>query len=160
MTERSASAPSDPRFPGVEHLDDYRFVRHLTTRWADNDHYGHINNVHYYAYVDTVVNAYLIERCGVDIRKLAQVGLVVESGCRYHRALSYPQDVTVGLRVARLGRSSVTYHAGVASPDGRVAAEVYFVHAYVDRDTRRSAEVPDEIRTAVAPLVAQPSPGS
>lgn len=160
MTDHSDAVRSDPRFPGVEHLDGYRFVRYLATRWADNDHYGHINNVHYYAYVDTVVNAYLIEACARDIRELAQVGLVVESGCRYRRALSYPQDVAVGLAVARLGRSSVTYHAGVASPDGRVAAEVYFVHAYVDRDTRHSAPVPEAIRTAVAPLLAQPTSGS
>jgi acyl-CoA thioester hydrolase len=127
----------------------------MPTRWADNDHYGHINNVTYYAYFDTAVNAYLIEATGTDIRELPAIGLVVETACSYLTPLSFPDELVVGLAVARLGGSSITYRIGLfRAGEQEPAALARFVHVYVDReDQRRSVPVPDAIRAAVAPLV-------
>lgn len=127
----------------------------MPTRWADNDHYGHINNVTYYAYFDTAVNAYLMEATGTDIRELPAVGLVVETACSYLAPLSFPDDLVVGLAVARLGDSSITYRIGLfRAGDEEPAALARFVHVYVDReDQHRSVPVPAAIRAAVTPLV-------
>lgn len=127
--------------------------RRMPTRWHDNDHYGHVNNVVYYSYFDTTVNGYLIERTGTDIRELDAIGLVVETGCRYLRPLSFPDELTIGLAVARLGRSSISYRLGVfRGADEEPAALGRFVHVYVDRDERTTIPIPDLIREAVAPL--------
>lgn len=126
----------------------------ITTRWMDNDIYGHVNNIVYYGYFDTVVNRYLIE-CGVlDIHRGVVIGLVVESGCRYFAPLAFPQTLVGGLRVARLGKSSVRYEVGVFAQDSdEAAAHGHFVHVYVDRTTRRPVPLPASLRAALELLV-------
>ena len=130
--------------------DAYRHFRDIPTRWADNDVYGHVNNVVYYSWFDTAVNAYLIEAGALDIHAGRVIGLVVETGCRYARALAFPETVEAGIRVARIGTSSVRYEVGLfARGDAEAAAEGFFVHVYVDRDTRRPAPLPPELRAAL-----------
>lgn len=126
----------------------------IPTRWMDNDIYGHVNNVVYYSYFDTVINRYLIGVGGLDIARGPVIGLCVESQCRYKKPLAFPDDIDAGLRVAKLGRSSVTYAIGLfARGDDEPAAEGMFVHVFVDRETRRSTPIPDSIRAALAALV-------
>lgn len=135
---------------------DYPVLWPVPTRWADNDHYGHVNNVTYYSYFDTAVNAYLIAESGVDIRALPAIGVVAETSCTYRSELSFPDALRVGLAVDRLGTSSITYALAIfreSGPDLSLAATGRFVHVYVDSATRRPVPVPDEIRRAVAPLV-------
>jgi acyl-CoA thioester hydrolase len=127
--------------------DGYRAWRPIGTRWADNDAYGHVNNIVYYAWFDTAVNGWLIEAGLLDVAAGNPVGLVVETGCRYARPLSYPQEVDVGLAVERLGMSSVRYRLGVfAAGSAEAAAEGFFVHVCVDRATRRPVPLPEEWR--------------
>jgi acyl-CoA thioester hydrolase len=129
----------------------YKVWREIGTRWSDNDAYGHVNNTVYYQWFDTAVNAWLIEAGLLDIAGGDPIGLVVETGCRYAAPLSYPEPVEVGLAVANLGRSSVTYHLGVFAPGaGSAAAEGHFTHVYVDRATRRPAELPATWRAKLA----------
>ena len=133
----------------------------ITTRWMDNDVYGHVNNVVYYRYFDTVVNEYLIRAGALDIEHGETIGLVVETQCSYFEPLAFPERVDAGLRVARLGTSSVRYEVGLFREDAvQPAAQGHFVHVYVDRATRRPvAALPDALRAALAPLVvAPPSP--
>jgi acyl-CoA thioester hydrolase len=138
----------------------YRHFLAIPTRWMDNDSYGHINNVTYYSYFDTAVNEHLINAGGLDIRNDPVVGFVVETSCRFHRPLSFPETVDVALRVARLGTSSVTYEIALftrGSDDP--AATGRFVHVWVDRATVRPAAMPARIRAALEPLVvATPEP--
>ena len=123
----------------------------LPTRWMDNDVYGHVNNVVYYSYFDTVINRYLISAGGLDIAAGSVIGVAAESHCRYHRAVSFPDDLEAGLRVAKLGRSSVRYEIGIfAQGDVDAAADGWFVHVFVDRLTRRPAELPEPLRAALA----------
>jgi len=125
----------------------------IPTRWMDNDTYGHVNNVTYYSYFDTVVNEHLIRAGGLDIREGAAIGIVVETACRFHAPLSFPEVIDAGLRVAHLGRSSVAYEIGLFRRDeGTAAATGRFVHVWVDRATRRPVEVPPPIRAALVPL--------
>jgi acyl-CoA thioester hydrolase len=125
----------------------YRVWRDIGTRWADNDAYGHVNNVVYYGWFDTAVNAWLVEAGLLDIAAGDPIGLVVETGCRYAAPLAFPQQAQVGLAVATLGRSSVTYHLGVfAAGSDSAAAEGHFTHVYVDRASRRPVAVPDAWR--------------
>ncbi len=127
----------------------------IPTRWMDNDTYGHVNNVAYYSYFDTVVNEQLIREGGLDIRSGQAMGLVVETRCLFHRPLSFPQIVDAGLRVARLGNSSVTYCIGLFEQgEDTPAATGHFVHVWVERLTRRPTPVPAAIRAALAPLLA------
>ena len=132
---------------------DFPVFRAITTRWNDEDVYGHVNNAAYYSFFDTAVNGYLIEASGTDIRRLPAVGLVVETGCVYRRELGFPQPVEVGLAVDRLGTSSIVYRLGLfqGEPD-EAAAEGRFVHVYVEQESRRVTAVPDLVRAAVAPL--------
>src|SRR5271170_4144692 len=110
----------------------------VPTRWMDNDVYGHVNNVVYYAYFDTVINRYLIAFGGLDIKTSEVIGLCVESRCTYRKPIAFPDDVDAGLRVAKLGRSSVAYEIGIfARGEETPAAEGSFVHVFVDRETRR-----------------------
>lgn len=135
--------------------DDFRHFLPITTRWMDNDVYGHVNNVVYYAYFDTVVNRYLIERGVLDIQRGSVIGLVVETGCHYFAPLAFPETVHAGLRVARLGMSSVRYE--VALFGGEVptaAAQGHFVHVYVDRESRRPTVLPAPLRAALQELLA------
>lgn len=137
----------------VPSREDFAVLRSQPTRWHDNDHYGHLNNIVYYAYFDTAVNGYLIEASGTDIRDLPAIGLVVETSCRYLAPASFPDELAVGLAVESLGRSSITYRLAVFRGDEDTPVAVgRFVHVYVDRDTRRPVEVPAVIRDAVAPL--------
>jgi acyl-CoA thioester hydrolase len=133
---------------------DYPHARPITTRWMDNDAYGHVNNVVYYSFFDTVVNAYLIESGALDVEKGRVIGLVVETGCHYFAPLTYPQTVQAALRVAHLGRSSVRYEIGLfADGEDHAAAQGHFIHVYVDRGTRRPVSLPDDLKRALEKLV-------
>ena len=121
----------------------------ISTRWMDNDVYGHVNNVIYYSYFDTVVNRYLISERVLDIERSPVIGLVVETQCRYFTPITFPDVVHAGLRVARLGNSSVRYEIGLFRDDENAAAQGHFVHVYVDRQTRRPAGLPAEMRAAL-----------
>jgi acyl-CoA thioester hydrolase len=136
--------------PAPDRRDGYRHFLRLGTRWMDNDVYGHVNNVVYYSWFDTVVNEYLVRQGVLDIDGSAVIGLVVETQCRYFRELAFPEPVDLGLRVARLGRSSVRYEIGVFA-DGATdaSAQGHFIHVYVDRVTRRPTELPVPLRTAL-----------
>jgi acyl-CoA thioester hydrolase len=132
-------------------LDDYPHRRVLGTRWADNDIYGHVNNVQYYALFDTLINAYLIQEGGLDIHSGEVIGLCAQSQCEYHAAIAFPDEVHGGLRVARLGRSSVTYEIGLATGDV-LAATGSFTHVFVDRQTRRPTPIEGRLRDALQRL--------
>ena len=133
--------------------DVYRHVLSIPTRWKDNDVYGHVNNVEYYSYFDTVINAWLIREGGLDIHAGAAIGLCAESHCRFAAAVSFPDTIDAGLRVGKLGRSSVRYEIGLFRGEEQVA-EGWFVHVFVDRDTRRPVEIPPPLRAALERLVA------
>jgi acyl-CoA thioester hydrolase len=121
----------------------YPVWRELATRWADNDSYGHVNNIVHYSWFDTIVNSWLIEAGLLDIAHGDPIGLVVETGCRYAAPLAFPQPVEIGLGIERLGTSSVTYRLGVfAKGAERAAAEGHFTHVYVGRESRRPTELP------------------
>ncbi len=132
----------------------YRAFRMISTRWMDNDVYGHMNNVVHYSLFDTAVNGWLVEQGVLDFHFGDQIGLVVETGCRYFAELAFPDIVSAGLRVARLGSSSVRYEVGLfRNDDEHAAAEGYFVHVYVDRATRRPKQLSDRLRSALQTLV-------
>ena len=134
---------------------DYRHFLDIPTRWADNDAYGHVNNVVYYAWFDTVVNEYLIRAGVLDVAAGEVIGVVAETQCRYFLELSFPQTVSAGLRVARLGNSSVRYEIGIFGPQAQTAAaQGHFVHVYVDRATRRPAALPAPLRAALERILA------
>jgi len=133
--------------------DVYRHVLSIPTRWKDNDVYGHVNNVEYYSYFDTVINAWLIREGGLDIHAGAAIGLCAESHCRFAAAVSFPDTIDAGLRVGKLGRSSVRYEIGLFRGEEQVA-EGWFVHVFVDRDTRRPVEIPPPLRAALERLAA------
>ena len=140
--------------PQPSHRSAYKAFRALSTRWMDNDPYGHMNNVVHYSLFDTAVNGWLIERGVLDFRAGKQVGLVVETGCRYFSELAFPDRVTAGLRVGRLGTSSVRYEIGLfRNDDDLAAAEGFFVHVYVDRLTRRPMPLADPLRAALQGLL-------
>ena len=133
---------------------DYKIFREITTRWMDNDVYGHVNNAAYYSFFDTAVSGYLLETGAVDPHDGAAIGLAVESKCTYFAPISFPDRVTGGVRVERLGKSSVTYGVGIfRNDDERAAASGYFVHVYVDAETRRPVSLPERLRAIVEPLV-------
>jgi acyl-CoA thioester hydrolase len=135
---------------------DYRVWRTATTRWADDDVYGHMNNARYFELIDTAVNAHLAEATGVNIRDLPAVGVVAEVSCRYFQEVGYPEPIDLGLVVERIGTSSIVYRIGIFQGAGEeAAAEGRFVHVYVDNTvsgTRPSTPIPDVIRAAVEPL--------
>lgn len=125
----------------------------IPTRWMDNDTYGHVNNVTYYAYFDTVVNEHLVRAGNLDIRNGGAIGIVVETACRFHKPLSFPETVDAGMRVVRVGHSSVTYEIGLfRADDDNAAATGRFVHVWVDRQHRRPIAVPATVRAALVPL--------
>jgi acyl-CoA thioester hydrolase len=139
---------------GPSERSAYKEFRTLTTRWMDNDVYGHMNNVVHYSLFDTAVNGWLIEQGVLDFRDGEQVGLVVETGCRYFSELAFPDRITAGLRVAKLGASSVRYEIGLfRNDDSLAAAEGFFVHVYVDRLTRRPAPLGAGLRRALARML-------
>jgi acyl-CoA thioester hydrolase len=131
----------------------------IATRWMDNDVYGHVNNVVYYAYFDTVINTYLIERGGLDIAGGDIIGLCVESHCAYLAPVAFPEAIDAGLRVAHLGRTSVRYEIGIfARGKDEPSAHGWFVHVFVDRATRRPAPLPAKMRAALESLTAPAAP--
>ena len=129
------------------------FTTPFTTRWADNDVYGHVNNVTYYAYFDSIINLFLIREGGLDIHGPV-IGLIVASSCQYHAPLAYPDELVGTLRVMKLGNSSVTYEVTVARAGAPVAATASLTHVFVDRETRRPTPIPEPIRTALATLTS------
>jgi len=137
-------APSDAR-------KDFPHLAPIQTRWDDNDVYGHVNNVIYYAYFDTVINRYLIDH-GLDIEG-AVIGVCVESGCRYLREIAFPEPIEAGLRVASLGKSSVRYEIGIFRGD-ELCALGHFVHVFVDSASRKPVEIPETIRAGLSALRA------
>lgn len=133
---------------------DYRHFREITTRWMDNDVYQHVNNVVYYSFFDTAVGHYLIESGALDVEASPVIGLVVETRCQYFSSLSFPSKVHAGLRVGRLGTTSVRYEIGIfRDADDVAAAQGHFIHVYVDRPTNRPVPLPDKLRQVLAPLV-------
>jgi acyl-CoA thioester hydrolase len=132
---------------------DYRWFTPITTRWSDNDIYGHVNNVIYYSYFDSVANRYLIEVGGLDIHEGSTVGLVVNSSCDYHAPVAYPQGLEGALRVDRLGNSSVQYGIGIfAEGAGSASANGSFTHVFVDRQTSRPVPIPEPLRSALTAI--------
>lgn len=140
----------------------YRHFLPIGTRWMDNDVYGHVNNVVYYSYFDTVVNEYLIRAGALDIEHGSTIGLVVETQCNYFAPLVFPERVEAGLRVARLGSSSVRYQVGLfREGEETPAAQGHFVHVYVDRATRRPVSaLPEPLRAALEALVVASEAGA
>lgn len=136
---------------------EYPALWPIGTRWDDNDHYGHVNNVTYYSYFDTAVNGWLMHTTGVDIRELPAIGVVAETSCTYHRELSFPDTLQVGLSVEKLGTRSIVYALALfrEGSDDRLelAATGRFVHVYVDADSRRPVVIPPEIEAAARTLV-------
>jgi len=146
-TDAAGSAP-----PG---RDGYRHFLAIPTRWMDNDSYGHVNNVTYYSYFDTAVNEHLIRAGGLDIARDPVIGIVVETACTFHRSLTFPEVIDAGLRVTKLGGSSVIYEIGLfRRGEDRPAATGRFVHVWVDRASQRPAGVPSRIRAALESLRA------
>ena len=132
----------------------YRVFQTITTRWSDNDVYGHVNNVVYYSWFDTAVNSHLIDQGALDIHDGDTIGLVVETQCNYFAPLAFPQKVEAGIRVARLGGSSVRYEVGLfAQGEPLTAAHGHFIHVYVDRHTRRPVVLPAKLRSVLEVLV-------
>ena len=141
---------------------DYVAWRTATTRWSDDDVYGHVNNARYFDLIDTAVNVHLAEATGTDIRTLSAVGVVAEVSCRYFAEMGYPRDVELGLVVDKIGRTSVVYRIGLFQGDGDEGAEAKaegrFVHVYVDNTdpARPATPIPDVVRAAVEPLLREP----
>ncbi|MBU1801248.1 acyl-CoA thioesterase [Nocardioides sp.] len=157
-----AASPARPSRPSRPTRADYVDWRAATTRWSDDDVYGHLNNARYFDLIDTAVNAHLAEATGTDIRVLPQIGVVAEVSCRYFAEMGYPRPIELGLVVERLGSSSVIYRVGLfqggdGSADEQACAEGRFVHVYVDNTDpgggRPVTPVPDLIRSVLEPLV-------
>ena len=139
--------------------EGYRHFLPIQTRWKDNDVYGHVNNVEYYSYFDTVINMFLIGEGGLDIHRGNAIGLCAESHCRFLGELTFPGTVDAGLRVEKLGNSSVRYGIGLFRAGEAVpAAEGWFVHVFVDRASRRSTPIPERIRAVLARLLVEVAP--
>jgi acyl-CoA thioester hydrolase len=145
--------PVDAEDPGRLRRADFPVLRELPTRWSDEDVYGHVNNVVHYLMFDTAINGWLIEASGTDIRELPAIGVVVETSCRYFAELRFPETVTAGIRLGRLGTSSVVYEVALfGEHTQRPAALGRFVHVYVGRESRRPVPIPDRVRTALRQL--------
>jgi len=139
-----------------ESRNQYPHLLAIATRWMDNDVYQHVNNVVYYAYFDTVVNRYLLEKGVLEIGASKVIGLVVETACRYFSPIAFPDTVHAGLRVGRLGRTSVRYEVAIFRNDETEAsAQGHFVHVYVDGETRRPVPLPAPLREALQPLAVK-----
>lgn len=139
----------------------YAASRSVPTRWHDNDVYGHVNNVVYYSWFDTAVNAWMIEAGLLDVHNGATIGLVVETSCKFHRSVAFPETVHAAFRIARLGNSSVRWEIGIFTQGHEApAAEGHFVHVFVDRQTRRPVRLPDAWREKLAALVLDSGGGA
>ena len=144
--------PPEPR-------NAYPYFLDLQSRWMDNDLYGHVNNVIYYSYFDTVVNYFLIEKGGLDIHDAPVIGVVVESHCNYTRSVAYPDMIECGLRVGHLGNSSVRYEVGIfKAGEAEASAAGHFVHVFVDRETNKPVAIPKLIRDALSAIAVEAKP--
>lgn len=144
----------------VPHRSDFTAWWPTPTRWADNDQYGHANNVVYYSWFDTAVNGLLMQRLGCDVRDLPAIGVVAETSCRFLSQVGFPQELEVGVAVERLGASSVTYRLAVFETGAAEPAAVgRFVHVYVDPGTRRPVPVPQAVRAVLSALTSSASTG-
>ena len=133
---------------------DFSVFYEIPTRWLDNDVYGHVNNVNYYSFFDTAIAHYLLREGGLDPWRDPVIGYCVESGCRFHKSLRFPDRITAGLKVTRMGRSSVTYEIGIfRNDDDEAAASGHFVHVFVERASERPAAIPAPIRAALGRLL-------
>jgi acyl-CoA thioester hydrolase len=145
---------ADPAREAAPRRGDYPHFLSIPTRWMDNDIYGHVNNVVYLSYFDTLVNEHLIRAGGLDIQHGPAIGLVVETSCRFHKPLSFPEVIDAGLRVASLGNASVRYEIALfRQREAEPAATGHFVHVWVDRAHRRPTPVPEPVRAALAALM-------
>jgi acyl-CoA thioester hydrolase len=156
VTDTAASPP--PPAPLPTRREQYAYCQRIGTRWKDNDVYGHVNNIDYYSFFDTVINTWLIREGGLDIHHGDTIGFCAESHCRYLKALAFPDAVDAALRVAHLGRSSVRYEIALfREGDVEPAAEGWFVHVFVDRAQRRPTPLPEPMRTALGRLQMPPA---
>ena len=131
--------------------DEFRVIRSIPTRWMDNDHYGHVNNVAYYSFFDTAVNGFLLDATGIDIRDLPAIGIVAESSCTFLSPISFPDIIHAGIAIEKLGTKSIVYRIALFRNDDDAACAVgRFAHVYVDRETRRPVEIPSVIKDALA----------
>ncbi|WP_168377752.1 acyl-CoA thioesterase [Acinetobacter cumulans] len=136
--------------PETKRRQNYRFLFPIQTRWADNDMYGHVNNVTYYSYFDTAANALLIQHAGFDLQNTPIIGLVVDSACSFLHELSYPEIIEVGVAIEKIGNSSLRYDLAIFKQgQNEAAAQGHFVHVFVDRQTRKSTSIPDDMRDAL-----------
>lgn len=145
--------------PETRKRSDFRHFHPITTRWMDNDAYGHVNNVVYYSWFDTVVNQFLIANGVLDVERSPVIGLVVETQCNYFASVAFPDRVTAGMRVSRLGNASVRYEVGIFREDEDSAAACgHFVHVYVDRESRRPAAIPEAMRALLQTVLVEGDP--
>lgn len=151
-TDKISPMSTDQR-PQPEPRGAYRAFRSISTRWMDNDAYGHVNNVVYYSWFDTAVNGYLVQQGVLDIERSPVIGLVIETQCNYFAPIAFPQNVSAGIRVARIGRSSVRYEVGLFADDEPMTnARGHFIHVYVDRVTRKPTSLPNLFKTVLESL--------
>lgn len=135
---------------------NFKHFHRIHTRWMDNDAYGHVNNVIYYSWFDTVVNQFLIVNGVLDIEKSPIIGLVIETQCNYLASVKFPDVITAGVSVIKLGNSSVRYEVGIFKNDeDSVSAQGHFVHVYVDRETRKPTSIPDQMRNLLKTIQAE-----
>lgn len=150
----SKQKPKPERRPPAQRREFGHFLT-IPTRWMDNDLYGHVNNVVYYSYFDTIINKYLIDPGGLDIHGGPVIGITPETSCRFHKSFAYPEDVEAGMSVLQLGSSSVRYRIGLfGAGEQEARADGLFVHVFVDRRTMRPAPMPERLRHALACLLA------
>lgn len=134
-------------------VNDFVHFQTITSRWKDNDVYGHVNNVEYYSFFDTVINTWLVSEGDLDIHAGETIGVCAESGCRFLDSIAFPEEVRAGLRVARIGNSSVRYEIGLFRNGGEPLAEGHFVHVFVDREDRRPRPIPTTVRSSLERLL-------
>ncbi|HEY0847911.1 MAG TPA: thioesterase family protein [Noviherbaspirillum sp.] len=144
--------------PEAKKRSDFKHFHAITTRWMDNDAYGHVNNVVYYSWFDTVVNEFLIVNRVLDIERSPVIGLVIETQCNYFASVAFPERIEAGLRVSKLGNSSVRYEVGIFREGEETAsAQGHFVHVYVDRETRKPSAIPADMRALLQSIEVKPS---
>ncbi|MDV2440159.1 thioesterase family protein [Acinetobacter gerneri] len=142
--------------PTIKTREQYHFLFPIQTRWADNDMYGHVNNVTYYSYFDTAANALLIQKAAFDLRNSKIIGLVVDSACSFLQELSYPEIIEVGVAIKKIGTTSLTYDLAIFKQgQNEASAQGHFVHVFVDRETRKSIPIPVEMRDALTKFQSQ-----
>lgn len=142
--------------PTIKTREQYHFLFPIQTRWADNDMYGHVNNVTYYSYFDTAANALLIQKAAFDLRNSKIIGLVVDSACSFLQELSYPEIIEVGVAIKKIGTTSLTYDLAIFKQgQNDASAQGHFVHVFVDRETRKSTPIPVEMRDALTEFQSQ-----